>query len=238
LSENILLVSEKRKASIAYEALSYAAGDLKDPGSILLNGWPFKVFGNLFLALSQLRFPKTERLLWVDQLCINQIDIPERNSSVLRMCNIYRQAASTVVWLGPAEEGTIQAVQFVNQFLEQNSEDLREYLLDWVKLGNWGPERATLKEQTQFSDDAVDFLLSQSFWNTTAHTYNPEKKSCHDPMAKAIHWMKDSLGDASKKTIIESIDEMLSRDCWARFWTLQKAVVSETLVLQCGSSCL
>ncbi|KAK5216368.1 hypothetical protein LTR72_010541 [Exophiala xenobiotica] len=241
LSENIPLVSEKRKAAIAYEALSYAAGDLKGTEEIRLNGWSFKVFGNLFLALSQLRFPETERLLWVDQLCINQIDIPERNSSVLLMCDIYRQATSTVVWLGPAKEGTIQAVQFVNEFLEQHREDLYQHLLGWGQRRNWARhwQRATLKEQTQFSDVVVDFLLSQRFWIELPHIYRSENSGLRDdPVAKAIHWMKNSLGDASKETVIESIREMFSTGWWARFWTLQEAVVSETLMLQCGSSCL
>ncbi|KAK5204081.1 hypothetical protein LTR41_010293 [Exophiala xenobiotica] len=238
---NPLYLSEKRKAAIAYEALSYAAGDLKGTEEIRLNGWSFKVFGNLFLALSQLRFPETERLLWVDQLCINQIDIPERNSSVLLMCDIYRQATSTVVWLGPAKEGTIQAVQFVNEFLEQHREDLYQHLLGWGQRRNWARhwQRATLKEQTQFSDVVVDFLLSQRFWIELPHIYRSENSGLRDdPVAKAIHWMKNSLGDASKETVIESIREMFSTGWWAQFWTLQEAVVSETLMLQCGSSCL
>ncbi|KAK5281325.1 hypothetical protein LTR20_007001 [Exophiala xenobiotica] len=235
---NITLVSENGKASAAYEALSYASGDPKDTKEIQLNGWSFTVFGNLFLALSQLRFPETERLLWVDQLCINQIDIPERNSSVLLMCDIYRQATSTVVWLGPAKDGTIQAVQFVNEFLELHREDLRQHLLRYVHE-TWSRERATLKEQTQFSDEGVDFLLSKWFWQGLPRSYGLENSEFRDyPVAKAIHWMKNFRGDASKKTIILSIDEMLSRDWWKRCWTLQEAVVSETLVLQCGSSCL
>lgn len=31
---------------------------------------------------------------------------------------------------------------------------------------------------------------------------------------------------------------MLSRGWWTRFWTLQEAVVSKVLMLQCGSGCL
>jgi hypothetical protein len=143
-----------------------------------------------------------------------------------------------VVWLGPAKEGTIQAVQFVNEFLELHREDLRQHLLRCVDE-TWSRERATLKEQTQFSDEGVDFLLSRWYWRGLPRSYGLENSEFRDyPTAKAIHWMEDSLGDASKKTIILSINEMLSRDWWKRFWTLQEAVVSETLVLQCGSSCL
>ncbi len=206
--ENESLVSESRKASIAYEALSYASGDHKNTEPIQLNGSRSQVFGNLFLALSQLRFPDKERLLWVDQLCINQIDIPERNSSVLLLCDIYRQATSTVVWLGPAKEGTIEAVHFVNEFIDQYGEDIRQHLLRWAQGGSYDYARDALKEQRQFRDDVVDFLVTQDFWSAKRSTYmdyNADNSRVrNDPVAKAIHWKKNALEDVNKKTIFES----------------------------------
>jgi hypothetical protein len=41
--------------------------------------------------------------LWIDALCINQKDIPERNSQVMHMNGIYREALEVVAWMG--EEG-------------------------------------------------------------------------------------------------------------------------------------
>ena len=41
--------------------------------------------------------------LWVDALCINQDDIPERSHSVRIMSAIYRRAERVLVWLGPRE---------------------------------------------------------------------------------------------------------------------------------------
>lgn len=39
-------------------------------------------------------------VLWVDAICINQNDVPERNKQVLLMRQVYEKAASTIVWLG------------------------------------------------------------------------------------------------------------------------------------------
>ncbi|KAI3579715.1 heterokaryon incompatibility, partial [Fusarium oxysporum f. sp. albedinis] len=38
--------------------------------------------------------------LWIDQICINQSDIDERNHQVPIMGNIYRKAYRVFVWLG------------------------------------------------------------------------------------------------------------------------------------------
>jgi hypothetical protein len=87
----------------AYEALSYTWGDLTSPGQIYLNGRPYQVTKNLESALQYLRLVAKPRVLWIDALCINQKDIPERNSQVMHMNGIYREALEVVAWVG--EEG-------------------------------------------------------------------------------------------------------------------------------------
>jgi hypothetical protein len=87
----------------AYEALSYTWGDLTSPGQIYLNGRPYRVTKNLESALRYLRHVAKPRVLWIDALCINQMDIPERNSQVMHMNGIYREALEVVAWVG--EEG-------------------------------------------------------------------------------------------------------------------------------------
>lgn len=87
--------------SPVYEALSYTWGDENEPKkSILCNGTSISVMKNLEAALRQLRLPDTTRILWADAICINQRDIPERNTQVLHMSQIYSKAARVVIWLG------------------------------------------------------------------------------------------------------------------------------------------
>lgn len=45
-----------------------------------------------------------ELYLWIDSLCINQNDTPEKSKQVPRMTEIYGSAFTTVVWLGTTEE--------------------------------------------------------------------------------------------------------------------------------------
>jgi len=95
-----------------YEALSYTWGSFDRPVTIRvesnLNGgsWlTLQIQRNLAEALRHLRYPDKCRLLWVDAICINQKDVGERNSQVLRMADIYTSAIRVVVWLG-AESGS------------------------------------------------------------------------------------------------------------------------------------
>ena len=92
----------------AYEALSYTWGDQKQARTIQLSGKPFEVTVNLEVALRHLRLTDKPRLLWVDAVCIDQRNIPERNAQVLRMNLIYEQAYRVLVWLG--EESADSAI--------------------------------------------------------------------------------------------------------------------------------
>lgn len=59
---------------------------------------------NLNSALKRLRKKTSERVLWIDQLCINQENYEERSIQVQLMGQIYQRAAKTVVWLGEEDE--------------------------------------------------------------------------------------------------------------------------------------
>ncbi|EHK97015.1 putative Heterokaryon incompatibility protein 6, OR allele [Glarea lozoyensis 74030] len=45
--------------------------------------------------------PGRWKYFWIDAICINQDDIPERNSQVQRMGDLYTNASFVMVWLGP-----------------------------------------------------------------------------------------------------------------------------------------
>lgn len=56
---------------------------------------------NLASALQYLRLEDKPRVFWIDAICVNQEDLQERSHQVQRMANIYKNAISVVVWLGP-----------------------------------------------------------------------------------------------------------------------------------------
>ena len=101
--------------SPTYEALSYVWGDPTVTLPILLDGLEFQVTSNLESALRHLRYHDRNRTLWIDAICINQVDILERSTQIQQMGNIYREAHQVTVWLGPETE---QLVEAMNQILE------------------------------------------------------------------------------------------------------------------------
>ncbi|KAK2591518.1 hypothetical protein QQS21_010793 [Conoideocrella luteorostrata] len=104
-----------------YEAVSYAWGnpDLTEP--VAVHGKRVEVTQNLHVCLKHLRYENRSRFLWVDALCINQKDIPERGAQVKQMRKIYESAKTVVIWLGPDTEGhaavAIDAVRHITRFL-------------------------------------------------------------------------------------------------------------------------
>ncbi|KAF9878218.1 hypothetical protein CkaCkLH20_04256 [Colletotrichum karsti] len=84
----------------SYTALSYVWGSSEKPCQILLDDMAFAITRSLNDALSDMRDATRLRRIWADAVCINQEDIPERNSQVLIMKDVYSTAHSTVIHLG------------------------------------------------------------------------------------------------------------------------------------------
>ena len=53
----------------------------------------------------------SSRVLWIDAICINQTDIPERNAQVSTMKRTYEEADRVLVWLGEERENSALVMQ-------------------------------------------------------------------------------------------------------------------------------
>ena len=96
-----------------FEALSYTWGDPNITEAISLQGMQWPVTVNLEAALRYLRDASVEKVMWIDAICIVQSSIEERNSQVLLMSHIYRNATLVHVWLGEAAKGSEGAMEFI-----------------------------------------------------------------------------------------------------------------------------
>ncbi|KAH7082488.1 heterokaryon incompatibility protein-domain-containing protein [Paraphoma chrysanthemicola] len=86
-----------------YIALSYTWGAPLPKSVILINGDKFEIGQNLHDFLCAYRNDSTNTSngwhLWIDQICIDQSNIPERNHQVSMMSQIYRSCEITIAWL-------------------------------------------------------------------------------------------------------------------------------------------
>lgn len=87
-----------------YTALSYCWGSTADTRHLIrINGLSFAVSRRLHDALCFIRDFK-DGLFWIDAICINQNDLPERAEQVKIMHRIYERAHKVIVWLGASYE--------------------------------------------------------------------------------------------------------------------------------------
>ncbi|KAH8781826.1 heterokaryon incompatibility protein-domain-containing protein, partial [Hyaloscypha finlandica] len=103
-----------------YEALSYTWGNTVKTDKIKVNACEFDVTQNLYLALQYLRLENEDRILWIDGLCIDQMNDKEKGHQVQQMGNIYRRAERVVIWLGQATYDTNVLMDSIKQ-LEKES---------------------------------------------------------------------------------------------------------------------
>jgi hypothetical protein len=123
--------------AVPYYALSYTWGDAADVRYILLNGWEVPVTANLEVALRALRKPEEDCCFWIDALCINQNDMHERNSEVLRMRDIYERADLVVAWLGPGNARSDSVIDFINTNTDAILARAEEVMAEEVKTRIW-----------------------------------------------------------------------------------------------------
>lgn len=107
------LIPASLKSHPKYMALSYAWGDPDDTAPIQVNGCRFDVTSSLHSALVALRTRHKHVLLWVDAVCINQRNKEEQSHQVSMMTQIYSQAKSVAIWLGPEADNSEHAISLL-----------------------------------------------------------------------------------------------------------------------------
>lgn len=131
-----------------YTALSYTWGAATNEraasyGSrtptreIVCNGLVLDVTENLydFLLMAKDNAQLLDQYFWIDAVCINQQDMPERSNHVQDMSRIYSLASLVLIWLGEGDGESEKALDLMMLIgrLPQES-------LDTVKPGNLGKE--------------------------------------------------------------------------------------------------
>jgi hypothetical protein len=89
-----------------FTALSYVWGDSLDTVPFILDGYEFRVTRNLKSALEHLQLNDKSLVIWIDSICIDQENDLEKGHQIRMMEDIYRNATSVYVWLGPEADNS------------------------------------------------------------------------------------------------------------------------------------
>ena len=233
----VSLGTEEGKCSVEYEAISYCAGDPTDCLPMMLNGHRFNVFKSLWAVLKQLRLSDAKRILWIDQICMNQTDIPERNAQVQLMRDIYQQAASTQIWLGPKGFDTDAGFDLLERFLSNHRRDLRRSILQCL-IAAQNMFRGKGDRLKSFPPEVANLLMSEFYWANMLEgvkSFSVPQGFDYKPIESAYKWIHDSYLNHEYGRAWNAIRELLRHPWWTRCWIIQEAVVSANLTLQCGN---
>ncbi|KAH7395426.1 heterokaryon incompatibility protein-domain-containing protein [Cadophora sp. MPI-SDFR-AT-0126] len=86
-----------------YEAISYVWGDPTRCDEISIDGTSLRLTQSISDALQRIRHEDKPRIVWADQVCINQDDLTERGHQVKLMGQIYQNTTRVLAWLGRDE---------------------------------------------------------------------------------------------------------------------------------------
>lgn len=114
------LPEEGSSNGLSFETVSYTWGDSTRVSTLRLSDEHGSIVGeigltaNLTQAIPHLTDKSKTRLLWIDQLCINQGDDLEKGVQVGMMDQIYKSASRVLIWLGLVEEDSRMVKQWLD----------------------------------------------------------------------------------------------------------------------------
>ena len=105
--------------------------------------------------------------LWIDQVCIRQDDVTERNHQVRQMAEIYRSASEVIVWLGPGTEESSS--------LPTGAAELQTELFSWSNPGAKALIQLLKCEYWTRTWIIQEFILANSvvlYWGTAKFSFD------------------------------------------------------------------
>ncbi|KAH7236636.1 heterokaryon incompatibility protein-domain-containing protein [Fusarium tricinctum] len=209
-----------------YDALSYTWGDATDTREIILNGYVVDITFNLFQALRRLRQGGDKQIIWVDAVCINQLDLDERSQQVGLMRKVYSLCVQAVIWLGePPDQATPTFV--THWFGDERDDENIDWLWDNFYDYATDPDLDSLDEQTvdwSFHGLAMLRLL------TSGHL------SEHPLFVKMVgDDFEYPLGYSGYcKSITRTLEPFVRSPWWTRVWTVQECILPRNAILLYG----
>lgn len=222
-----------------YTALSYVWGDAKKTKPIQLGyqqlltsetpcTWPpapslgvdcyksLQITTNLETALRHLRSRSSERILWVDAICINQSDREECFSQVKHMGRVYKKAKEVRIWLGSFTD--------VRESMPNIQEELENYQSRRVPTLREPCSLLSPEEDTEAVLSIKEGIIEMALLEAMKYVMNNDRL-----LGQEIH--NDCSPDELQALGMRII---AMRPWWRRVWVIQEASLPEQdPVMQC-----
>ncbi|KAL6857570.1 hypothetical protein ACO1O0_005011 [Amphichorda felina] len=213
-----------------YEAVSYAWGNPSEShaAEICVNGSPFTISPNLQAGLLQIRENGVRSWLWVDSICIQQTDLQEKAWQISQMNAIFSRAALLYVWVGPSDEYTDAAMDFVDRI---------------------GPRAVALGTSDLWTDwQQTDWNLHQFMrgYLEPRYDYPRDQQSADEDESEGpalFRFMFDLLNNAEMlgypldeaPVVGKGINSLMQREYWCRIWMIQEIALAAEARVLCGT---
>ena len=99
-------------------AVSYCWGTSKKRAPIVIDGQNATIPQTAAVAIRNLSKNSSDPL-WIDAVCIDQDNVQEKSQQVTMMKEVYSKAVSVLVWLGPAQRSTPDAIISIEKLYKQ-----------------------------------------------------------------------------------------------------------------------
>ncbi|KAF2818793.1 HET-domain-containing protein [Ophiobolus disseminans] len=155
-----------------YTALSYVWGVMAPiPDTVVCGGVLLPVTANALSALRNLRTKLGGFTIWIDVVCINQLDESEKSHQLPLMGEIYDGATTSYFWLGDSMPPRQKAMNFLSQtgfvqfyFRNKTSFSDIDHLLDCV----WVTRIWTYQEVAMARSPVIVCGQSHIPWNQSS----------------------------------------------------------------------
>lgn len=175
-----------------YYALSYTWGPELPSYQVTINRCVFPVRENLYDFLCEYSQQVTKKAgnrqrsfyLWIDNICIDQTNTPERNHQVRLMDKIYESAKTTLIWLGRGDENSYRAIKSIKRrfitsflpFLSSGKRDVQSFLGSnpyWKRI--WIVQEVLLSRKLKImcGSKTLSFDSLDSYWNEKLRWRSP-----------------------------------------------------------------
>ncbi|KAF7885369.1 uncharacterized protein EAF01_011434 [Botrytis porri] len=198
---------------------------------------------SLAVTLRQLRYTVKQRILWVDSICVNQNDVPERSHEIGRMRNIFSFADRTIIWLGEKSDDSVSSLATIESFAEQVEYIGGGELHTSIEPSYWNGDtqtficHMTLKHGHHVPRDKIyrvlGLVLTSIAGDITCNYYIPVAKVyksavlSHVTVTKRLHLLQH----------FQLIQRFQDGPSWVPIWSFEDKSIMICIVLGSHSAC-